>query len=454
MTLQVHWHEGLFLRPHHLQAMQRQSLQRAAAERRMAWPHPWGVVDARVSSDELENMRVRFDRLTVIMPSGVEVSVPENADLPSLDISERFAASTRPLTVSLAVPLWQPTRGNALEIGESDWRVKRLYRIEESELPDENTGENEQAVFVRRVNARLILDGDDTTDLETVPLMRIVHGSGDDAGTPRLDASFIPPCMMLSGSPTLRDTLRDLANQVEASRKEQVVQLTRAGFNVETLTGVRVQQFLRLQTLNHYAARLMPMLQAAGGISPFEVYLELRGLQAELSTLQPDRDQFEAPRYDHETQGIVFGELCERIRPMLRGEDQGTWGKAVFDMREGVYETRMSEEQLTRPNEFFLGIQTGRDPRELAKLVENADEFKFIASSMARTRVRGVRLEEERHPPLALPSKVGLHYFRVRRADSQRMWDKIAQEKAIAINFDGIENAGFDSVTLYMTFPD
>jgi hypothetical protein len=127
------------------------------------------VVESRLSTDELANMRVRFDRLRVVMPSGIEVDCPGNCDLPSMDISERFNASTASFTVSLGVPLWQKERANALEIGESDWRIKRLYRVEEAESPDENSGENPQGMLVRKVNARLVLEGDDTTDMEVVP---------------------------------------------------------------------------------------------------------------------------------------------------------------------------------------------------------------------------------------------------------------------------------------------
>lgn len=453
MTVQVHWHEGLFLQPQHLQAQQRGLLASQWAERRLSWAHPYGVVEARLSSDELENMRVRFDRLRVMMPSGLIVDVPGAADLPSLDISEAFASSTRPMTVSLGVPLWYDNRGNALGIGETDWRVKRMYRVEEIEASDENTGENAQSLLVRRVNARLLLDGDDRTDLEVLPLLRIAHASGDDIGLPRLDPTFVPPCFLLSGSAVLREMLRDLANQVEATRKETVIQLTRGGFNLETIKGVQVQQMMRLQTLNTYAGRLMPMIQAAGGVSPFDLYLELRGLLGALASLQPDRDAWEAPRYDHDNPGPVFLDVCARIRELLRAEGTATWTKVDFDTEDGLYVAELTEEHITEPNEYFLGIRTGKDPRELAKLVEDAREFKLMPFSLARTNIFGVRLEEERHPPLQLPSKAGLNYFRLRRADSQRVWGKIVEERKIALNFKGLESAGFDAVSLYMTVP-
>src|SRR5688572_24387169 len=122
-TGQVHWHEGLFLQPQHLQWMQRQATEAAADRLRMSWAYPYGVVESRLSGDALENMLVRFDRLRVVMPSGVEVNFPEAAEIPPLDIKKVFEGSTQAFTVSLGVPLWYPSRGNSIELGsEQDWR--------------------------------------------------------------------------------------------------------------------------------------------------------------------------------------------------------------------------------------------------------------------------------------------------------------------------------------------
>src|SRR4051812_30740477 len=316
MSIHVHWHEGLFLQPHHLQALQRQMLSLLASERRVRTPYPYGVVEARLSADALENMLVQFDRLRVIMPSGLEVSVPDNADLPALDIKQAFASGSGGFTVSLGVPLWYASRANAVDQnggGGDGWRTKRLYRITEVTSPDENTGENPQPVLVRRVNARLMLDNDDPTDLEVLPLIRIAHGTGEAVGLPRQDPAYVPACFVLSGSAALRESVRDLANQVEASRKELVIQLTRAGFSVDTMRGVQFEQMLRRKPLTRSSARL-PSLVLAPGITPFEMYLELRELLAELSALRPERDLFEAPRYDHDNPAVAFADLSSKIR--------------------------------------------------------------------------------------------------------------------------------------------
>ena len=76
-----------------------------------------------------------------------------------------------------------------------------------------------------------------------------------------------------------------------------------------------------------------------------------------------------------------------------------------------------------------------------------------MPQSLAGQRVFGVQLAQELYPPVELPAQVGLHYFRVMRAESERMWNRIAQEKAVAVRWPGIDSTDFE-VTLYMTVPD
>lgn len=466
----VHWHEGLFLQPHHLQTMQRDLAEGGARERRLGTPFPYGVIDLRLSTDALENMLVRIDRLRAIMPSGLEVDLPGNADIPALDIKRVFQAGSGSFTVSLAVPLWQGQRANTVDpvsagggagtparraVAE-EARVKRLYRVAEISRSDENTGENAQPVIVRRYNARLVVEGDDTADMEVLPLLRIMHAA-QEATLPRPDADFVPPCMVIGGSPVLKNLLRDLGAAVEASRKELVNQMTRGGFVVENLRGPQVVQMLRLRTLNRFSARL-PVLVAggvagSGSMTPFQAYLELRELQGELAALSPDRDPFDAPKYDHDNPGPLFMELDRRIRPLLRGDIQKKFLQAVFTKQDGVLATTLSDEHLTAPNGYFLGIRTRMDPTQLGKLVEDQDKFKVMPKSMAKLNIFGIKLVEERHPPMEMPSSSDLHYFRLDVGESKRMWERLASEKAVSVRWPDNENFDYQDVSLYMTVP-
>jgi type VI secretion system protein ImpJ len=449
---QVHWHEGLFLQPHHLQANQRMLLDSFVAERKLCFPYAYGLIDAKISNDALENLLVRFDRLRVVLPSGVEVNVPENSDLPALDIKGPFSQGSGSFTVYLGVPLYYPGRGNTVEqTGKDDWRTKRIYRVAETTLSDENTGENPQPMLTRRVNARLMLEDDDTTDLEVIPLIRITHATGDDVGMPKQDAAFIPSCFTLSGSPTLRDLVRDLSNQIEASRKELVLQLARGGFSIDTMRGVQFEQMLRLRTLNKFSGRL-PHIVMAPGTTPFAVYLELRECLGELAALHPDRDLFEVSAYDHDNPAVAFSELSQRIRGLLRGAVTARFLKLDFVREQKMLTAAMTDEHLNVPNDYFIAIKTREDARAVATLVEDADKFKLMAKSLIAQRIWGIKLTEERHPPLELPSQTGLHYFRLNRGESQRMWDRIRDEKGMAIRWPDLETSDF-VITLYMTVP-
>jgi type VI secretion system ImpJ/VasE family protein len=453
---QIHWCEGLFLQPHHLQFMQKDIVDRFVQERRLGLSYPYGVIEARISDDALENMRVSFDRLRAIMPSGLEVDVPENTNLPSLDIKEAFASSGGPLTVSLGVPLWSPSQANVIERGAGeDWRAKRTYMLTEIQRPDENTGDNPQPILVRQINARLLLDNDDRSDLEVLPLLRIVRAVAEDIELPRRDPAYIPPCLILNASPVLRELVRDLVNQIAASRNELVIQINRGGFSIENMRGVQFEQILRLRTLNRFSAHLGSLIKAPGGVTPFAMYLMLRQLLAELAALRPDRDQFEVADYDHDNPAIAFNELSIRIRGLLKGVVRARFIKVAFTMvhEQKILAATLSDEALSLPNEYFLAVKTKQDPSELAKLVLDRDKFKLMPQSLVSQRIFGIQLVQELYPPVELPAQIGLHYFRLMRGESARLWERITQEKAIALRWPGIESSDFE-VTLYMTVPE
>jgi len=453
---EIHWSEGLFLQPHHLQIMQRNIIERFTRQSRMFWSYPSGVIEAKISDDQLENMRVSFDQLRVIMPSGLEVNVPDNTNLPSLDIKQAFASTSGALTISIGVPVWYASRGNVIEKGDDqDWRAKRTYIVSEIEKTDENTGENPQPVQIRQINARLLLENDYRSDLEVLPLLKINRAAGEDIGLPRRDPTYIPPCFVVGGSSVLRELLHDLTSQVMASRNELVVQINRGGFSVENMRGVQFEQMLRLRTLNRFSSQLGSLISISSRVAPFQMYLMLRQLLAELAALRPDRDQYEVIGYDHDNLAVAFNELSTRIRGLLKGVVRARYLKIPFsiDHEQKIFAATLTDEALSLPNEYFLAIKTKLDPSELAKLVLDRDKFKMMPQSLANQRIFGVQLAQELYPPVELPAQVGLHYFRVMRGESARLWERIQQEKTIAVRWPGVETSDFE-ITLYMTVPD
>ncbi len=453
MSIQIHWHEGLFLQPHHLQRFQKNLFDLVEQGRTLHIPYAYGVLEMKLNYDDLENKRIRFDKLRVITRSGLEVDVPRNADLPIIDIKKAFAERPGGFAIALAVPLWVDERANTIEPGtNTDPRAKLIYRAVEKEYSDENTGENQKPVMIRRINARLILENEDDSDMEVLPLLRIVRSTNEESGIPRQDPDFTPACIIVSASPTLRDIVRDLSAQLEASRRELVVQLTRGGtFDLASLRGLQFEQVWRLRTINRYAAK-MPSMAAAPGITPFEWYLELRELLAELLALYPASTDYDVTPYDHDNPALSFRELSDKIRKYLRGAVAPSFWKLDFKSEGQWLAANFEDKHFSVPTDYLLGIRTKQDARGLAELVENRDEFKLMPKSMIERAFFGLPMKEERHPPLELPASADLHYFRLNRTEGARHWDLLQKEKAACIRWPEMETSDYQ-ISLYMVVP-
>jgi len=252
----------------------------------------------------------------------------------------------------------------------------------------------------------------------------------------------------------LRELVRDLVAQIEASRKELVMQIARSGASLDTMRGVQFEMLMRLRTLNRFSAFLPSWMQAPR-VAPFQIYLALRELLAEIAALYPEKDPFDCAPYDHDNPYPPFHELSVKIRGYLRGAVAPNYLKVAFKATEGLLLAELAENHFTQPNAYYLGIKTKADPTALARYVENPDQFKLMPKSLARAAIFGAQLKEERIPPLELPAQADLHYFRILVSESARRWQQIREEKAAVIDCQNAEiDLGNAEFTLFMTVPN
>ncbi len=451
--MHVHWHEGLFLQPHHLQLMQRRLQTDARASRALFNPYCFGMIEGRLSQDDLADGRIRFERLRVIMPSGQEVFFPEDANLPALDIKAELARGAGPIDVLLAVPLWTKNRANAFRQGEpADPRIKLLFIPDEArEVADENTGENPQSVHIRKLNARVALKGEDLSDMESLPLLRVVRVTGEDSGKARQDPDFVAPSLLLRSSPVLHDMMRELVAQLNASRNDLRVKASTGGHGLE----VKWELAMKLTVLNRFCGSL-PSIIEEGIISPFAVYLQLRELFGELLALYPDKATFECEAYNHLDPLRSLKELDQKIRGLIIVKAGREPMKVVFAGSPGLLRATLEDQHFDKPSGYYLGIKmpAGMDRTKLALYVCDGNKFKLMPRSMEQVAIFGLELKEETYPPLDLPGQGNLYYFRVVPTSNQRRWDQIKQDKAASLVWN---NAEFDlsgaNFTMFMTLP-
>lgn len=459
MTLpQIHWHEGLFLQPQHLQRLQKNLLDQFGWERRLNQDYGYGVLEAKLSLDDLQNQRLRFQKLKVVMPGGAVISYPENTILPSLDIRDAFASNPKGFNVYLGLPHWFDARANTVE-GEMTVgaRIKQLYRVppQVSDVADENTGDNRQPMQVRYYNAMLLLDSDDDSDIEKIPLMRIVHDTNREEPFPRLDPSYVYPCFKLSASPTLREMVRDITSQIEAVR-EQLANIVARGSESHTIGRLQLEQILRLRCLNRYVAK-MPALLALGegnaDADTFGVYQELQSLLADLMALYPERMPFQLIPYKHENPFPAFSGTIAMIRNFLHGSVTPNYWEVKFESGKEAASriARLEDKHFKEPNAWFIGIKTSLEPSALVDLVEDMDQFKLMPSSFAERAIRGISLKEERFPPLELPAESGRYYFRLNVQTSRRVWEEAVKELELMVTWSSQREVSDFQISLFMT---
>jgi len=440
------------LQPHHLQIMQRRLQADVRVARALLNPYGFGVVEGRLSQDDLADGRIRFERLRVIMPSGQEVFFPEDANLPALDIRAELARQG-PIEVLLAVPLWTRNRANSFRPGEPvDPRIKLLYIPEEArDVADENTGENAQAVHVRKINARVALKGEDLTDMESLPLLRVVRAAGEESGKARQDPDFVPPCLLLRSSPVLHDMMRELAAQLNASRNDLRVKAATGGHGLE----VKWELTMRLTVLNRFCGSL-PAIVEEGIIAPFALYLQLRELFGELLALHPEKTTFDCEPYNHLDPFRSLKELDQKIRELIRVKPGREPLRVSFGGSPGLLRAGLEGQHFEKPTGYYLGIKipSGIDRTKLALYLSDGNKFKLMPRSMEQMAILGLELKEETYPSLDLPGEGNLYYFRVVPTSNQRRWDQIKQDKAISLVWNHSE---FDlsgaTFTLFMTLP-
>src|SRR5436305_15163045 len=86
----VHWHEGMFLRPHHFQAAQRHAQHLNNLGEKWDLHYNWGLRSIEIDQDALANNRVVVRSLRARLPDGTLVGITEDGSLTEVDLKRAF----------------------------------------------------------------------------------------------------------------------------------------------------------------------------------------------------------------------------------------------------------------------------------------------------------------------------------------------------------------------------
>lgn len=428
----IHWAEGLFLEPQHLQRAQVLTQQQTWQTLSLCFEYAYGLIDLEIDEEALEAKRIVLTKLAAIMPDGTQISMPGNCHVPplQLDVNPHAQANTQINAQGFMVYLALPS----LSVTDSNLGVKHQsgrYSLDAERVLDENTGDNEVSLIVREYNVQLTTKDQSITSHCVLPICRVRYSPQLKL---QLDKNYLPPFVTVSASCPLLPWATKLLFMLKNYRVNLEADIEKDGFDSKLLTGADMLRLTQLAALNSFIERAENFLQP-NKITPFALGLELCDLLGRLSVLNP-LVHARVPPYQHEDAFLMFQELSLRIRTLLSRENttqEFEHLKFSLDQRGflGLFDL---SDLFFSASQYFLAVSFEGDLRERIADIENGDNFRLLDIESFKDRIRGVKLVHLRYPPHFLPSLNHTIWFKLMVEDSLKIWNYIREDRAMVID--------------------
>lgn len=426
----LHWSEGMFLTPHHMQAFTRHIAGRFAHSVLGTRPYGWGIHEMVVDQDALKNYVIRVPQLEAVLEDGTQLIIPDETEVPSREIREFFVDGGETLQLYLAIPEMRQRSPNVFEESEEIDGVRR-YRVAVENHADENTGSNEHPIAYRQLQARILVSGEDLHGFQTLPLGSVLL-AGEEEPLPTLVPSEVPPVTRMAASAQLSGMFRDLNSVLAAKSRalgEQVAErrITWAGEG----GGGDAELLMKLHVVNSALAVFRPLVQL-GGVHPLEVYLQICGLIGQLAIFDAKRIPPELGGYRHDRLGECFAEATQEARRLLDSVVPTSFVRRAFEPYDEGQHCPLDEAWFAHDVTLYLGAEGEGDPEDISKRVRS---LKLAAPSkvaeVQRDRLTGIEKSLVTRIPSQLPDRQGLQYWQIARKGD--FWIAAREERDLAL---------------------
>jgi len=431
-NLPVHWSEGLFLQPHHLQAADRHWAEALATSVQFDHPYHYGLRWIEFSHEAIGNGQFQLNACHARLKDGTLVTLEPGQEPDRVDLKPAFARSPT-VRVFLGVPKLKLGRANVAADGSSD-NVR--YVESRHSVPDESAGGNDQEIAFRDLNVRLLLSTDDLAGYEVLPIAQIQR-AGERQATPQLDPTYIPPVLSIDAWPPLgRDIVRAVYDILGKKIEVLAQQVVEREVSLVQADSRDVDRLLMLGELNAAYATL-GVMAFASGIHPLVAYRELVRVLGQLSIFNKETRRCpEIPRYDHDDLAAIFFWVKEQIQRHL-----GFVGVAVYEHRYFVGEGNMLRVNIDprwlQPDwKWYVGVKRGvLDDRQcIAVLSAGFLNWKLGSERQVedifRRGLEGLHLTHLTQAPAILPPREWL-YFEVNRGNVY--WRDVLDHQTLAM---------------------
>jgi type VI secretion system protein ImpJ len=434
----VHWHEGMFLRPQHLQAAQRHSWRLGSLGDKWDLHYNWGLRAIDLDTASLANHRLVIRALQARFGDGTLVSIPQDGSLPPIDLKPAFEQH-QTVDVFLGVPVFQPSRANVALDGMQEGR---RYTAESVDLLDENTGQDPQPVQIRRLNVRVLLSTQDRGGYDTLRIGRIEKSSAGDAA-PQLDVTYIPPLLTCDAWKPLRaGILEAIFDRIGKKIDLLAGQVLSRGIAVDSQASGDALIVSQLRVLNE-AYALLGVMIFADGVHPLPAYLELCRLVGQLAIYYEGHHRPpELPRYNHDDLGRCFYRVQQYLYDLLKQIQEPAYEQVPFVGSGLKMQVGIKPEWVEPAWEMYIGVQGELPADDCVRLLTRSNQLDMKMASADRVenifrgRLPGLKFDPRPSPPRILPTRTGLTYFQVARESLVDEWENVRKSLTLAIRLN------------------
>ena len=444
---QLHWGEGLFLRPQHFQAADRFWQELISVSSAFDTAFNWGVCRAEINEDALNNQIIDLVQIHARSKLGTLVSF-DASTIDKVDLAQKsesdprfdeFLRNNNGAKVFLGIPHLKMSRQNvALQKGDHQSRFLAVAK----QVEDESAGGNPQEIEVKDFNLQILFESDDLSGFETIPLFRLIRSREVGAKLIR-DVNYYPPCLTTKSVAPLQRNVMEAAYDALKSRGEALRrQVVEAGVTFSTQRAGAVDNLMLLQAINESLGTLH-CHSFSDGVHPYVAYTALCQIIGRLSVFGIDKENGEMPHYDHEDLYRIFSWAILRIKSLIDTGDEGYFqrffkGSGPEILSKPKLQVSLEPEWFGRDWEIILGLHSIDLPTsECLSLLQGEWVFKVGAPSQVdffyERHARGIRLGSVKQLPSVLPISKKWRFFSFKTDEA---WEDAQTSCSIAFRFN------------------
>lgn len=437
---QVHWSDGIFLRPHHFQATDRHWTEQFSLHNSIDHPLGYGLGSVSISTDALSNGVLEISNLRARLRDGTTISWDAN-HIESVDLSTRLKpeALGKPLEVFLAVPRLQDGPANVAKSSSATSR----YLAFAKNLNDESSGGREQSIELRRLNYRLVLSTEETAGLELLPIVKLnpVEGGVKFA----IDPKYYPPCTSVAAWPDLVASLRDLRNFIGSRIKTLSSIIEGRDISMSTQVQGDLEKIWLMSVLNEAYAELSCFAYTTG-VHPLTGYERLCSILGRCAIFGPKLGIDQVLHYDHDDLATIYRWTIERIKQYINSvKDDEAVQRFFIGAGPGMH-VALEPEWFGPEWEWYFGVSSvGTSLAECARLfADRKIDLKLGSSNKVEVymtnREAGLRLRGTKQVPAPIQNRGKWIIFHIDLEGDPWQQVKISQSLGLRIRRDQIAN--------------